>query len=344
MNSINIKYHYYYWILDFLFHGFIHYSNFDTKINLISLGIIFYNIVLKMAAFYLSLKVIFPLLLDKKQPILLSIVIVLSIFVISNLGVLIDTNLMPKSEENINDTPNWSINIMIRFWYLMMMIPAAFVYWYAEKTIIQEKEQQEIAKQTSELEKIIVRSELSSIKNQINPEFLFNTLNFFYVQAQTYSSDLSRAITLLSDMMSYALHDNNQVGKVPLTAELKHIQNYIEIQQLRFDNRLQIVLSVHGDLSGKQIMPLILITFVENAFKHGELNNRIRPLRIMLKVQEDELQFMTHNYKRQGPKEMSGKIGLENTKKRLLLGYTGCHQLEILDESNFYEVNLSVKI
>ncbi len=344
MNSINIKYHYYYWILDFSFHAFIHYSNFDTKINFISLGIIFYNILLKMLVFYLSLKVIFPLLLDRKKPIMLSLVTILVIFLIANLGVLIDRTLMPKTAENINNTPFWSINVMLRFWYLLMMIPTAFVYWYAEKILNQEKRQQEIAWQTNELEKVIVRSELSSIKNQINPDFLFKTLHFFNVQAKVYSTNLSRAITLLSDIMSYALHDNYQVEKVPLASELKHIQNYIEIQQLRFDNRLQIILSVFGDLSEKQIMPLILITFVENAFKHGELNNCDRPLRIMVEVEENELRFMTHNYKRQGPREISGKIGLENTKKRLLLGYAGSHCLEITDEAGFYEVNLSLKV
>ncbi len=345
MNSIKIKYHYYYWILDFLFHSIIHYSNFDTKINLVSFGIILYNILLKMATFYLSLKVIFPFLLDKKKPVLLSIIIFLSIFSIANLGVWIDKTLMPITEANIQATPFWSINVMVRSWYLMIMIPTAFVYWYAEKTIIQEKKQQEIVKQTSELEKIIVRSELSSIKNQINPAFLFNTLNFFYFQAKTHSSNLSRAITLLSEMMSYTLHDNYQVEKVPLASELKHIQNYIEIQQLRYDNRLQVILTVLGDISDKQIMPLILITFVENAFKHGELNTPLKPLKITVNVEKDELQFMIHNYKRQGPIEIqSGKIGLENTKKRLQLGYAGCHQLAIIDDPYFYQVNLFIEM
>jgi two-component system, LytTR family, sensor kinase len=344
MKIINTKYHVYYWIFDFLFHCFIHFSNFSTKINLISLGIISFNVSLKMMAFYFSLKITFPYLLDKKKPFLLLGATMLSLFLIANFGVLIDQTLLPHVEGDQTDSSDWGIDFIIRFWDLALMIPTAFVYWYAEKTIIQEHRQQEIAKRTGELEKLILQTELSNIKNQINPDLLFSTLQFFKNQAQSLSINLSRAITLLSDIMHYALHDNEQEGKVPLATELRHIQNYIEIQQLRFDNRLQITFKVMGDLTGKKIMPLILINFIENAFKHGDLNNHNSPLEILVVIEENHLLFTTNNAKRKGRKEESGMIGLENTKKRLSLGYAGCHELEIKENLNFYQICLSLTL
>ena len=233
---------------------------------------------------------------------------------------------------------------MIRVWELVLIIPTAFVYWYAEKTIIQQRKQQEIQKQTNELKKIVLQSELSSLKNQINPDLLFSTLSFFHQQAQPLSPNLSRAITLLSNIMQYVVYHNEKGGKVSLETEIKHIQDYIEIQQLRFDNRLQVVFKVIGDFTNKQIMPLILITFIENAFKHGELNNPNNPLQILLLVNDDQLLFTTHNAKRIRMQEASEMIGLENTKKRLMLGYFRKHELEIKDEWNFYQVRLSLNL
>ena len=342
MKVINTKYHVYYWIFDLLFNCFIHFSHFDTKISLISIGIITYNVSLKMMAFYFSLKVIFPNLLDKKKPVLLIISTVCALFFIANFGVLIDLTLLPHVEGDTTDSVDWSIDFIIRVWDLVLMIPTAFVYWYAEKTMIQAKQQQEIARQTNELEKIVLQTELSNIKNQINPDLLFSTLQFFQTEAQSLSNNLSRAITLLSNIMHYVLYNKEHEGKVSLETEIKHIQDYIEIQQLRFDNRLQIIFKVIGDFTDKQIMPLILITFIENAFKHGELNNPNNPLQILLVVSDHQLVFTTHNAKRLRMQVESEMIGLENTKKRLLLGYVGRHELEIKDEWNFYQVRLSL--
>ena len=151
-------------------------------------------------------------------------------------------------------------------------------------------------------------------------------------------------ISLLSDMMHYAIDDDDEEGKVPLEKEITHIRNFIEINQLRFDGRLQVDFEVSGEVGILKIMPLILITFVENAFKYGELMDAQNPLKIHLALKEKHLFFSTYNRTRRGPKEQSEGIGMANTQKRLALGYPDQHRLEIRNEVDFYEVELEIEL
>jgi two-component system, LytTR family, sensor kinase len=145
-------------------------------------------------------------------------------------------------------------------------------------------------------------------------------------------------------MMHYAIDDDDEEGKVPLEKEITHIRNFIEINQLRFDGRLQVDFEVLGEVGSLKIMPLILITFVENAFKYGELMDAQNPLKIHLALEKNKLFFSTYNRTRRGPKEQSEGIGMANTQKRLALGYPDQHRLVINSEPDFYEVELEIEL
>lgn len=198
-------------------------------------------------------------------------------------------------------------------------------------------------KKRQTLEKMALVAELSSLKNQINPHFLYNTLSYLHAQAEPLSESLGEAILLLSDMMRYSLHDTDETGLVSLEKEVSHIKNFITIHQLRFGNKLAVEFSVEGNVANKRILPLVLISFVENAFKHGKTTNPQEPLQINLQlVSDSSLVFTVKNRKSEGPKEHSSGIGLNNVRRRLELVYPNSHQLRINDTKYYFEVNLVI--
>jgi len=181
------------------------------------------------------------------------------------------------------------------------------------------------------------------LKAQINPHFLHNTLNFLYAKSLPYSSELSEGILTLSDIMRYALSEGNaKDGKAPLKDEIEHVRNVIKINQLRFSNNLNVKFNVEGVVNGATIIPFVLITLVENAFKHGDLKSSEHPIDINLSIQDSSLTFYCRNRKKSGPKELSTGIGLDNIKKRLDLAYGKDYSLNIKDEAEFYTTELTI--
>lgn len=234
---------------------------------------------------------------------------------------------------------------LVIFWTVYMKtILLAVTNVYLKSTLKQSRHQAIINQENHRLEQSIIDTQLNNLKNQINPDFLFRKLDYFYQQSLPHSPSLSKGISLLTDMMKYAINDKEDEGKVSLEKEVKHIQNFIEINQLRFDGRLQVKFDIIGVNETQQIMPLILLTFVENAFKHGELFDVNNPFRITLKVEGNDLSFTTYNRTRRGPKEESEGIGINNTQKRLSLGYAENYSLNIKHEPEFYEVALSLNL
>ncbi len=231
----------------------------------------------------------------------------------------------------------------------LIILLTSFIYGYGQRAIqyqrelrtLDENRQRELLKQKA-LEKEVVDARLQSLKYQINPHFLFNSLNFLYSQALPLSDELARATMLLSKMMRYGLQENSEEAKVALSGEIEHLYNFIEFNQLRFSNQLQVDFQVEGNVAIRRIMPLLLITFVENAFKYGELQRADAPLRIQLKVDSEKMEFQVHNKKRNGPREDSTGIGIENIRKRLLLGYPGKHTLNISEDESFYDTKLTI--
>lgn len=196
-----------------------------------------------------------------------------------------------------------------------------------------------------ELENQNLTSELAFLKSQINPHFLFNTLNNIHTLAYKKSDGAPEAIMKLSDLMRYMIYESD-VDFVPLEREVQHLKSFIALQELRFKSLEIVSFTFKGDLSQRQIAPLILLPFVENAFKHGFDLNKKGTIQIKLAV-GTKLIFEVINPT--SPSDMSvnkdqvGGIGLENIKRRLDLIYKGKHTLLVDESSDSFRVLLTIK-
>jgi len=196
-----------------------------------------------------------------------------------------------------------------------------------------------------EIENEKLNTELRFLKEQINPHFLFNTLNSLYYLATIQSPNTPEVIVKLSRMMRYMLYDSNR-AKVTLQQEIEYMQNFIELEKMRIGKPVPITFDTKGPLSSIYIVPLILNTFLENAFKHG-LNNHSSDgfIRVKIHADPEHLTFVAENSKPESPdiKEKSG-IGLQNVKRRLELSYPGKHTLDITEDKHTYKVHLTLDL
>lgn len=207
----------------------------------------------------------------------------------------------------------------------------------------ERKHRKILEEQKMQLEVEKSQANFNFLKAQINPHFLHNTLNFLYSKALPHSAELSEGILTLSDIMRYALSEANaRDGKALLKEEIAHVRNVIKIQQLRFNNQLKVNFCVEGTTEGKTIVPFVLITLVENAFKHGDLKNNNEPISIKLRTDGEGLYFYCRNRKKNGPKELSTGIGLDNIKKRLDLTYRQSYRFKVTDDSEYYTTELTI--
>jgi two-component system LytT family sensor kinase len=190
-----------------------------------------------------------------------------------------------------------------------------------------------------------IQSELSFLQNQINPHFLYNTLNLFYAKMVPYNLDLAGGILTLSDIMRYALtsHVQNSAGeKTLLSDEVEHLENVIKINRLRFPNSMYLDFEIEGSIECVHMLPLVLITFAENIFKHGAVHISEYPAKIKLAVKDGIIRYETLNRIKVGIKEPSTGIGLANVKKRLMHTYGDKFELVTQDDGVFYSVALTI--
>ncbi|GGF03940.1 histidine kinase [Hymenobacter cavernae] len=303
------------------------------------------NFTLYSLLFYTNANLLLPRFYARSKYIqyILSLVILSLLF--AALKYAINVSILPAlTNEVLRSAPANSL-----FWAQVIyrgiyFISLSFGYWFATNTIQLERQKRVQEQKLRLAEQSLMQSELTFLKSQINPHFLFNTLNFLYAQAYPHSEETAKGILLLSDIMRYALKEEEHDGKVMLESEIKHLKNYIDINQLRFNNKLQIQYEVLGSVQFMMILPLVLITFVENCFKHGDLFDPDNPLVIQLKMTENRLSFFTRNKKRTGPKEKTTGIGLINTQKRLDLAYPNRYSLDVHDEQDYFMYKLAIDL
>ena len=185
--------------------------------------------------------------------------------------------------------------------------------------------------------------ELAFLKSQINPHFLFNTLNNLYGLSLSEPDKTPDAILKLSEMMRYMLYESN-ADKVLLKQEVTYLKNYIELQKLRYDGTTFIQFEVNGAFLGQQIAPLLLISFVENAFKHGDVFDAKHPLGMTLSFDNQNLVFEVKNKIHQKNKDEVGGIGIKNVERRLELLYPKKHLLSIQQENLIFESHLEISL
>ncbi|TCZ74724.1 sensor histidine kinase [Flaviaesturariibacter aridisoli] len=227
----------------------------------------------------------------------------------------------------------------VTFFYLAIsLVFAYFVYLRDER-----KQRKILEEQKMQLEYEKSQANFNFLKAQINPHFLHNTLNFLYAKALPLSEELSEGILTLSDIMRYALSQGNtRDGKALLKDEVEHVRNVIKINQLRYSNKLNVRFDVEGIMNGAEIIPFVLITIVENAFKHGDFKSEEHPITILLRVGRNGIFFSCSNRKKSGPKELSTGIGLENIRKRLELAYDDKFRFDVKEDAVTYTTELTI--
>ncbi|WP_347158419.1 sensor histidine kinase [Pontibacter chitinilyticus] len=194
-----------------------------------------------------------------------------------------------------------------------------------------------------------LEAELKVLKAQIHPHFLFNTLNSLYSLTLKKSDNAPEAVLKLSGLMNYMLYEAN-AAKVPLEKELNYIRNYIALERIRYGERVDVAYTEAGNIAGQHLAPMLLLPFVENAFKHGvstETGNAW--IRIDVKVQDQRLVLLVENCKcgdraSRSTRDMASGIGLKNLRRRLELLYKDRFVLEVEDEAESYAARLELHL
>jgi len=238
----------------------------------------------------------------------------------------------PKELENMNEWLYNNIRLSIIYTVYAFLIKFAIDWFESQKL------KAEMINQSQS-------SELALLRSQVNPHFLFNTLNNIYSLVCQKSDDAPEAIMKLSSIMRYMLYDAT-TDKVPLEKEIEYLQSFIQLQKLRSRQSNFAELTIQGIVNGRTIAPMLLIPFVENAFKHGSKNVPHPGIRINLLCEPDKLTFEVANHILKNTiasKDQTGGIGLPNIKRRLDLLYPGKYNLEIKEEQNVYNVKLTIR-
>lgn len=203
---------------------------------------------------------------------------------------------------------------------------------------------------TSDLEKTYLQTELAYLKSQVQPHFFFNTLNNLYSLTLVKSDKAPETVMKLSELMSFVIYQG-QEPEIPLRAIVNHIHNYLDLERLRFGDKLQVDFCMEGPLDGVRIAPLLLIAFVENAIKHGGKDAQGKmPLHMQLKVENNTLHFRTQNLlapKLNGhihEESRKGGIGLANARRHLTLLYGDRYELQIQEADPYFTVDLTLPL
>ncbi len=200
-------------------------------------------------------------------------------------------------------------------------------------------------RQLNELAKEKAEAELEFLKSQINPHFLFNSLNSVYFLIDKENAAARGALHKFSEMLRYQLYEANG-SRIPIEKEVGYLEDYVGLQKLRKESNYIIELNTGTGVKGFSVEPLLLIPFVENAFKHishhPNMNNFVR---INLTKEGNKFRLCVINSTDNGEvSDTSGGIGLKNVKRRLELLYPGRHELGITEGDGVYEVNLSIEV
>jgi two-component system LytT family sensor kinase len=219
------------------------------------------------------------------------------------------------------------------------VVVVAFAYrlligWFQQEKIRKELQNQKL------------QAELSFLKLQVNPHFLFNALNNIYSLAVIENSERTgNSILKLSELIRYMLYEKEDAeNKVSLDKEIRHINSYIDLEKLRHPKGLYVNFSIEGETYDKKIAPLLLFPLIENAFKHGVLNDPQKPIDILFKIDDHQLNFCLSNFNNDYIKDQVGGIGIPNVQKRLDLLYGNRYTIDIKKTAEQFFVNLRLPL
>ena len=328
--------HVIFWIATVGFHSF-------TKINLINkagfgqfvLEVIIRNGLLAILI-YANLLILIPKYANQKKIILYILLLLTTIGLYVGLKNAHDVYLngyVLGDESRRSFFNNTFYNFSIALFYLAFSVTLHLSKaWYVQRELIRKMEVEKLS------------SELEYLKAQINPHFVFNSINTIYFQIDKQNVHARETLSAFSEMLRYQLYECNG-NEIPIEKEITYLKNYVELQRMRRDENYNISFIADENLKGFTVSPLLLIPFVENAFKYVSHYPHKNQVRIAIGKHKDNFEFSVFNTK-EAKATLNGHagIGLKNVKRRLELLYKGRHKLVIDNGSDSYEVNLSLRI
>jgi len=289
-----------------------------------------------IASFYIFYCILFPRFLHRKKIFALIFSGIAVSFVCGLLSIYLSSAFFRGSW---NPAMSWSdkiaaitfISSLILLHGIIALVMRGFIVWFGD---IKLKE---------ELNRRNYETELALVKSQINPHFLFNTINNIDVLMTKDTEKASEYLNKLSDIMRFMLYET-KAEKIPLSKELTYIEKYIDLQKIRSSNPDYVHYSVSGDVSAWTTEPMLFIPFIENAFKHTAAQKRQPSIKIRFLVEKNKINFECENYYREQLSEELHQGGLGNNliERRLMLLYPGNHQLSFSKTDHIYSVNLII--
>lgn len=224
-----------------------------------------------------------------------------------------------------------------RYVAFFITLAASGMYSYSIQNAKRERDLRELEKQQ-------IASNVQLLKSQLSPHFLFNALNSIYSLSLKKSDELPKAILTMSDLLRYVTYESNE-NHVNIQKEINYIDNYINLQKIRLSTESQILITVKNENEDAEIAPMILIPFVENAFKHGVNSNGVATITLNITVNKTCIDFYIENIKYpRNQKDTVHGIGIQNVKTRLELLYDSRYTLDINEIDNKYTVSLKIQL
>jgi two-component system LytT family sensor kinase len=286
---------------------------------------------------YLTNYLLIPRFLYRKKYVLFGLLFVIVVSTFSILKMYIEVALLNWTSFSIWDRFKVRVYDNVIPHFLLVSTGAAI------KLLVDYAQAQ---RRLGELMKETAEAELNFLKSQINPHFLFNSLNTIYFLIAKQNAEARQTLLQFSGLLRYQLYDCNS-HTIEIEKEVRYLEDYIRLQELRKDNQYEVGVHVGADVKGFRITPLLLVPFVENAFKHISHHADVRNyIQVALNRLNGTLTFVVENSKddQQRNTEPPGGIGLTNVKRRLELLYPGKHNLQISNTANIYKVELNLDL
>jgi len=322
---------------------FLEIMNFKGERTIFNLAVNYgYSALANISIFYINYTLLIPLLVKEKKKYGLYVVAIVIVIVLMSLIKMALASLHTTTLFSyIADAGKGSFINILKYVVSTVFVSGFFIVassllkfavdWFGNESV-----QRNLVMEKKEME-------LQFLKSQLNPHFLFNSLNNIYSLAYQKSDKTADAILKLSEIMRYMIYESND-SWVSLSKEIEYVQSFIELQKLRFKDGANVELTLNGEIDDQQIVPLILISFVENAFKHGVANDPKNPIKINIIANQKILHFSVTNKKNKYNKDEMGGVGLNNVERRLQLLYPDRYKLNIVNSATHYTTELMLDI
>lgn len=335
---IPIRYHLLFWLVYFVF-NFLRFATinndywYSLKSNLIEFPL---NIVIT----YFTIYYLIPRYILKKKYLKFFLLFTLSLalFYLVRTGlnyILVTENIWPEAQGNQEPfTAIHIVELVIGAIYVIALVSAIkLTYdWVNEK------------KRNDDLQRVQLETELNFLKSQIQPHFFFNTLNNLYALVIKKSPNAPNVVMKLSEIMQYVLYEVKE-PKIGLMKSINYLYSYLELEKLRYGERVKSEINIDGNIDDIEIPPLLFLPFLENCFKHGTKHHEDINVRIDFAVKDNFLFFtVTNNFVKNNDKDAKHGIGINNVKRRLQLLYGQAYSLKTKSKGDLFTVNLKLPL